>query len=99
MTRVTESFEHAWTFFGYKGESEEIRVRCIRHANLMGPAGFVSVDDSEMMKFSQDGVRPWPEVNGILEMGGRDWKTSEPHVVTESLIRSFYDYYRRVMDL
>jgi hypothetical protein len=33
-----------------------------------------------------------------MEMGGRDWK-DEPHMVTESVIRAFYHYYRRVMEL
>jgi anthranilate 1,2-dioxygenase large subunit len=63
----------------------------------MGPAGFVSIDDSEVMKFSQGGVGAYPDATGVMEMGGRDWK-DEPHMVTESVIRAFYDYYRRVME-
>jgi hypothetical protein len=31
-------------------------------------------------------------------MGGRDWK-NEAHMVTESVIRGFYDYYRQVMEI
>jgi salicylate 5-hydroxylase large subunit len=99
ITRGPEAFELAWTFFGYKGEPDDIRQRRIRQANLMGPAGFVSLDDSEVMKFSQDGIRTAPEARGVMEMGGRDWEQSEPHMVTEGVIRSFYDYYRKVMDL
>jgi hypothetical protein len=34
-----------------------------------------------------------------MEMGGREWRQDEPHAVTESLIRAFYDHYRKVMDL
>jgi hypothetical protein len=33
-----------------------------------------------------------------MEMGGRD-RRDEPHIVTESVIRGFYDYYRKVMEL
>ena len=33
-----------------------------------------------------------------MEMGGRDWK-DEDHMVTEGVIRGFYDYYRKVMEL
>ena len=65
----------------------------------MGPAGFVSLDDSEVIKFSQDGLQRYPEEHGVMEMGGRDWQESESHMVTEGAIRSFYDYYRRVMEL
>jgi salicylate 5-hydroxylase large subunit len=98
ITRGPEAFELAWTYFGYKGEPEEMRLKRLRQANLMGPSGYVSMDDSEVMKFSQDGIRPYTQYDGVMEMGGRDWK-DEPHMVTEGVIRGFYDYYRSVMDL
>jgi salicylate 5-hydroxylase large subunit len=98
VTRGPTSFELAWTFFGYTTDDDEMRQRRLRQANLMGPSGFVSADDSEIMKFSQAGVQPYPEAAGVMEMGGRDWQ-DEPHMVTEAAIRSFYDYYRKVMQL
>ena len=99
ITKGPEAFELAWTFFGYQGEPQDMRQRRIRQANLMGPAGLVSVDDSEVIKFSQDGIRQFPDGQGVMEMGGRNWQETEPHMVTEGAIRSFYDYYRRVMGL
>lgn len=99
ITKGPEAFELAWTFFGYKDEPADLRQRRIRQANLMGPAGLVSVDDSEVIKFIQDSVRPYPQEEGVMEMGGRDWQQSESHMVTEGAIRSFYDYYRQVMEL
>ena len=50
------------------------------------------------MKFSQDGIAPYPGAAGVMEMGGRDWQ-DEDHMVTEGVIRGFYDYYRKVMEL
>jgi salicylate 5-hydroxylase large subunit len=99
ITKGPEAFELAWTFFGYQDEPDDLRQRRIRQANLMGPAGFVSLDDSEVIKFAQDGLRQDPEGHGVMEMGGRDWQESESHMVTEGAIRAFYDYYRRVMEL
>lgn len=96
IPRGPEAFELAWTFFGYADDTEEMHLRRLRQANLMGPAGLVSVDDSEVMKLSQDGISPYPDVDGILEMGGRDTQDTD-HMVTEAAIRSFYDYYCRVM--
>jgi salicylate 5-hydroxylase large subunit len=96
VTRGPNKFELAWTFFGYETDTPEMTQRRVRQANLMGPAGYVSVDDSEVMKFSQDGIMPALDAKGLLEMGGRDWK-DEGHMVTESAIRAFYDYYRSVM--
>jgi salicylate 5-hydroxylase large subunit len=98
VTRGPGEFELAWTFFGYASDDEEMRKRRLRQANLMGPSGFVSADDSEVMKFSQAGIAPYPEAAGVMEMGGRDWQ-DEPHIVTEATIRAFYDYYRKVMEL
>ena len=98
ITRGPAEFELAWTFFGYADDTPDMRQRRLRQANLMGPAGFVSSDDSEVMKFSQQGVTPYPGAEGVMEMGGRDWQ-DEPHMVTEAAIRSFYDYYRKVMAL
>jgi len=98
ITRGPGEFELFWTFFGYATDSEEMTLRRLRQANLMGPAGFVSIDDSEVMKFSQDGIVPSPSDAGVMEMGGRDW-SDEDHIVTEGVIRAFYDYYRKVMDL
>jgi salicylate 5-hydroxylase large subunit len=98
ITRGPNEFELYWTFFGYADDDEAMTRRRLRQANLMGPSGFVSMDDSEIMAFSQQGIKPYPEVNGVMEMGGRDWK-DEAHMVTEGVIRGFYDYYRKVMEI
>ena len=98
VLRGPSEFELAWTFFGYVDDDAAMRERRLRQANLMGPSGFVSADDSEVMKFSQAGVAPYPDEQGVLEMGGRGWQ-DEPHIVTEATIRAFYDYYRKVMEL
>jgi salicylate 5-hydroxylase large subunit len=98
VTRGPDEFALVWTFFGYADDSEEMTQRRLLQANLMGPAGLVSIDDSEVMKFSQQGIGPFPGVEGVLEMGGRDWR-DEDHMVTEATIRAFYDYYRKVMEL
>ncbi len=99
VTRGPGAFELAWTFFGYAADDEAMTRRRLRQANLMGPSGYVSMDDSEVMKFAQQGVAPYPEAAGVMEMGGRDWREEEPHAVTEFPIRAFYDHYRKVMDL
>lgn len=96
VPRGPQAFELAWTFFGYADDSEEMTLKRLRQANLMGPAGLVSADDSEVMKLSQDGIAPYPEAVGVVEMGGRGTEDAE-HMVTETAIRAFYTYYRRVM--
>ena len=91
-------FDLAWTFFGYADDTPEMRQRRLRQANLMGPAGLVSLDDSEAMLLSQAGIEGNAEAECVAEMGGRAVH-DEPHMVTETAIRGFYQHYRRVMDL
>ncbi len=96
VPRGPAAFEVLWTFFGYADDTEEMTLKRLRQANLMGPAGLVSADDSEVMKLSQDGIGPYAEAVGVLEMGGRDIENTE-HMVTEVAIRAFYRYYREIM--
>jgi salicylate 5-hydroxylase large subunit len=87
-----------WTFFGYADDTEEMTAIRLRQANLMGPAGFVSIDDGEVMRLSQDGVSVDVTRSGVAEMGGRDTEDAD-HMLTEGAIRAFYEHYRRVLDL
>jgi salicylate 5-hydroxylase large subunit len=91
-------FDLAWTFFGYADDAPEMRQRRLRQANLMGPAGLVSLDDSEAMLLSQAGIEADTAAECVAEMGGRAIH-DEPHMVTEAAIRGFYQHYRRVMGL
>lgn len=98
VTHGPGEFVLNWTFFGYADDDPEMTDIRLRQANLMGPGGLVSVDDSEVMQFSQQGIAPYAQAHGVLEMGGRDWH-DEDHMVTEAAIRAFWDYYRQVMEL
>jgi salicylate 5-hydroxylase large subunit len=98
VTRGPQEFDLVWTFFGYADDTPEMRQRRLRQANLMGPSGYVSIDDSEVMMASQLGIAPYPESEGLFEMGGRT-AANEAHMVTEGAIRGFYTYYRSVMGI
>jgi salicylate 5-hydroxylase large subunit len=98
VPRGPQQFDLMWTFFGYAGEDAEMRTRRLRQANLMGPSGLVSIDDSEVMRLAQLGAMVDPDGAAFVEMGGTDTERAD-HIVTESAIRAFYAYYREVMDL
>ena len=93
-----EAFDLNWTFFGYADDDAAMQTRRLRHANLMGPAGFVSLDDSEVMDLAQRGIHVDSERAAVVEMGGRG-REDHDHIVTETAIRAFYGYYREVMGL
>jgi salicylate 5-hydroxylase large subunit len=97
VPRGEGTFDFIWSHFGFADDSEEMTRRRLRQANLFGPAGFVSADDGEVIQFSQDGFRQWGEDGETLcELGGTDTGGAE-HMVTETLIRSMYAYWRKVM--
>ncbi|MGE0260525.1 MAG: aromatic ring-hydroxylating dioxygenase subunit alpha [Alphaproteobacteria bacterium] len=93
-----QTFDLVWTVFAYADDPPELRERRMRQANLFGPAGLVSIDDSEAMLLSQAGMTGNDERDCVVELGGRD-VADAPTMVTETLIRGMYRHYRAVMGL
>jgi salicylate 5-hydroxylase large subunit len=91
------SFDFVWTHFGFADDSEEMLNRRLRQANLFGPAGFVSADDGEVIEFSQQSFESKPAHRTLAELGGHGVEDTE-HMVTETLIRGMYRYWREVME-
>lgn len=91
-------FELSWTYFGYADDDPELTRLRIRHANLYGPAGYVAMEDGEVLVECQQGVQGYGHRSAVLEMGGHDVQAQD-HMVTEVLIRAFYQYYRQAMGL
>ena len=83
VPRDAGNFDLAWTFFGYADDPPEMRERRLRQANLFGPAGLVSVDDSEAMLLSQSGINAGEDRDCIVEMDGREAKDLQ-HMITWS---------------
>ncbi len=99
VPRGAGEFDFVWTHFGFADDTPEMTRRRLRQANLFGPAGFVSADDGEVIEFSQEGFAQFGEDGATLcELGGTG-TGGEEHMVTETLIRSMYAYWRRVMEL
>lgn len=86
-----------WTFFGYQDEAPELRKQRLMQANLLGPAGLVTIDDNEILAMAQDGAIASPYSNSVLEAGKGSGDAD--HLMTESAVRAFFDCYRNVMDL
>jgi salicylate 5-hydroxylase large subunit len=89
-------FDFIWTHFGFEDDTPEMTARRVRQANLFGPAGFVSADDGEVIELSQEGFVQNGEFSTLCELGGVDTADSD-HMVTETLIRGMYQYWREVM--
>ena len=53
-----------------------MRQRRLRQANLMGPAGLVSLDDSEAMLLSQAGIDSNDDERAWSRWAAAPWSTS-----------------------
>jgi salicylate 5-hydroxylase large subunit len=91
------AFDFVWTHFGFADDTAEMTQRRLRQANLFGPAGFVSADDGEVIEFSQQAFESRPDHHAVAELGGHAVEDTE-HMVTETLIRGMYRYWREVME-
>ena len=92
------SFDFVWTHFGFEDDTPEMTERRLIQANLFGPAGFVSADDGEVIELSQNGFEQKPSHRTVAELGGYEAENTD-HMVTETLIRGMYKYWRKVMDV
>lgn len=87
----------SWTFFGYESDTPELQQKRLMQANLLGPSGLVTIDDNEVLALSQAGSSASPTAASVLEVG--EGTGDANHMLTESAIRGFYQYYRSVMDI
>jgi anthranilate 1,2-dioxygenase large subunit len=90
--------ELSWTHYGFADDDEAMRERRLKQANLMGPAGYVAIDDSEVLAQMQPVATSAPESVQTVQMSGKDLAPQET-MITETLIRGFYSYYREKMGL
>ena len=65
-----ERTELVWTCFGFATDDEEMTERRLRQANLIGPAGYISMEDGAATGFVQRAVDTAADVLSVVEMGG-----------------------------
>lgn len=88
-----------WTMFGFEGDSEEMTRHRLRQGNLMGPAGFLGLEDNEAIKFVQDGMQHVPDGEHLVELDPRTAYGTSDTLISEAAIRGMYRHWRDVMDL
>jgi phenylpropionate dioxygenase-like ring-hydroxylating dioxygenase large terminal subunit len=91
-----ERSELVWTCFGFTSDDDRLNELRLRQANLIGPAGFISMEDGAATGFVQRGSRGAPRELSVLEMGGQG-TSSEESRVSEAAVRGFWKAYREQM--
>ena len=87
-----------WTLFGFADDDEEMTRRRLLQANLVGPAGFISMEDGAATGFVQRGVAGSPERASVIEMGGASVGSGDSRL-TETAVRGLWKAWRRHMNI
>ena len=98
VPRGLDQTELVWTCFGFTSDDDALAELRLRQANLIGPAGFISMEDGAAAGFVQRGVAGASDAVSLVEMGGRG-TASEESRVSEAAVRGFWKDYRHHMGL
>jgi anthranilate 1,2-dioxygenase large subunit/terephthalate 1,2-dioxygenase oxygenase component alpha subunit len=93
-----ERTELIWTCFGYENDDDAMTELRLRQANLIGPSGFISMEDGAATGFVQRGIRGAGGEESVVEMGGSG-TASEESRVSEAAVRGFWKAYRKYMGM
>ncbi len=94
--RGLERSELDWIHLGFDDDDEAMTERRLRQGNLVGAAGFISMEDGCVGGFVQRALRYDDAGSGVVMMGGHDAE-SQPFRATEAAIRGFWKQYRALM--
>ena len=71
----------------------------LRQGNLMGPAGFLGLEDNEAIKFVQDGMQHVPHGEHAVKLDPAVPTGTSETLISESSIRAMYQHWRAEMGL
>jgi len=87
-----------WTYIGFADDTPAQRLIRINQCNLVGPAGYISMEDGCIGGFVQRGIAAASEQASVVEMGGSRAESSDSRV-TEASVRGFWKAYRACLSL
>ena len=98
LPKGPDKTELQWTYIGFEEDAPEMTDLRLAQANLVGPAGYVSMEDGAVGNFIQRAIHGSEEECSVLEMGGFG-HVSEANRTTEASVRGFWHAYRPLMGL
>lgn len=96
IAKAHDRFELVFHFFGYEDDTPELRALRIKQANLVGPAGYISMEDTEATELVQRAVTGGGDSYSVLDMA-RGAANDLDSMVSEGLVRRFWRGYRDLM--
>lgn len=94
--RGVDRTELEWIHIGFESDDEAMTERRLRQGNLIGPAGYVAMEDGCVGGFVQRALHYNDDGSGIVMMGGHGTE-SQTFRASEAAIRGFWKHYRALM--
>ncbi|HUB16416.1 MAG TPA: aromatic ring-hydroxylating dioxygenase subunit alpha [Acetobacteraceae bacterium] len=98
VPRGVDAMDLHWTYLGFTDDTAELRAIRLKQNNLVGPAGFVSMEDGCVGGFVQRATGTAEDEESVVEMGGTGAET-QPTRATEAAVRGFWKEWRRLMGM
>lgn len=98
VPRGVDEAELLWTYYGFADDDEDLRLRRQKQANLVGPGGYISMEDGAVGGFIRRGITGAGRDSAVVEMGGNGFASQETRV-TEAPLRGFWHVYRQHMQI
>jgi anthranilate 1,2-dioxygenase large subunit/terephthalate 1,2-dioxygenase oxygenase component alpha subunit len=80
----------------FEDDTPEQRAIRIKQSNLVGPHGYISMEDGAIGGFVQQGIRGDLDKHAVVEMGGTT-ADGQPTRASETSVRGFYKAWRETM--
>jgi anthranilate 1,2-dioxygenase large subunit len=97
--RGVDEFEVFQTMIGYEDDPPEMTLHRLRQANLVGPAGLVSMEDGEAIEIAHRASKPDPDRTTVIELGGGGVISDRDYRVTDVPLRGFWSYYAELLGI
>ena len=97
LPKGPDQTELLWTYLGFEDDDQAMTERRLQQANLVGPAGYVSMEDGAVGGFVQRAIKGADDDEcSVLEMGGFEHASQDTRT-TEASVRGFWHAYRGMM--
>ncbi len=98
-TRGVAELEIEFVNFGYRDDDEAMTAHRVNQANMVGPAGLISMEDGEALELVQRATSAFGEGDGVVEMGGAGPLVDLDTRVNEIPVRGFWSYYSELLGI
>lgn len=93
-----DRMELVWTLFGFETDDDAMTERRLLQSNLVGPSGYVSMEDGAAPGFVQRVAPSAGSALSVIEMGGSGYATTEDRL-NEAPVRGMWATWRSHMGI